>query len=43
MLMLKLIWDLDESGGKLYLENIIHPIPKANKDSLDIIAELNDF
>jgi hypothetical protein len=31
--------------GKLYLEDIIHPVYKANqdKDSLDIIAELNDF
>ncbi|MBD2485063.1 MULTISPECIES: hypothetical protein [Planktothrix] len=29
--------------GKLYLQDIICPLPKANKDSLDIIAELNDF
>ncbi|HEY9865792.1 MAG TPA: hypothetical protein V6D21_16600 [Candidatus Obscuribacterales bacterium] len=31
--------------GKLYLEDIIHPVYKDNKDkdSLDIIAELNDF
>lgn len=29
--------------GKLYLQDIIYPLPKANKDSLDIIAELNDF
>lgn len=36
---------LSYQEGKLYLEDIIHPIPKANKDkdSLDIIAELNDF
>jgi hypothetical protein len=29
--------------GNLYLQDIIHPVSKANKDSLDIIAELNDF
>jgi len=29
--------------GKLYLQDIICPVAKANKDSLDIIAELNDF
>lgn len=36
---------LSYQEGKLYLEDIIHPVPKANqdKDSLDIIAELNDF
>ncbi len=29
--------------GKLYLQDIIYPVAKPHKDSLDIIAELNDF
>ena len=29
--------------GKLYLKEIRHPLGKEKKDSLDLIAELNDF
>lgn len=29
--------------GKLYLQEIRHPFGKEKKDSLDLIAELNDF
>ena len=29
--------------GKLYLKEIRHPVKKEKKDSLDLIAELNDF
>lgn len=29
--------------GKLYLKEIRHPLAKEKKDSLDLIAEVNDF